>query len=68
MSYNDIIEARAKRDAKEATVVKGRRGPKRKSSTPMLTEPKKTWKSEVEFAEDEIKALGLGDYRSVLQF
>jgi len=32
ISYEDIGEAQAKRDAKEATVVKGKRGPKRESS------------------------------------
>jgi len=32
MSYKDILEAQVKRDAKEAIPVKGKRGPKRKSS------------------------------------
>ena len=61
-----MVEAQAKRDAKEV-VVKGKRGPKRKSSTPLEAEAKRTRKSEVEVAEDEIKALGLGNYCSVLQ-
>ena len=51
MSYDDIVEAQAKCDAKEV-VVKGKRGPKQ---------------SEVEVAEDEIKVLGLGNYCSILQ-
>jgi hypothetical protein len=68
MSYDDIVEAQAKRDAKDAAVVKGKRGPKRKSSAPMLAEAKRTRKSEVEVAEDEIKAMGLENHCSVLQF
>ena len=35
ISYEDIVEAQAKCDAKEAVPVKGKRGPKRKSSTPV---------------------------------
>ena len=46
-----------------AAVVKGKRGPKRKSSAPVVAQAKR---SEVEVAEDEIEALGLGNYRSVL--
>jgi hypothetical protein len=69
MSYEDIVEAQAKRDAKEAVVVKGKRGrPKRKSSAPVLVEAKRTRKSEVEAAEDEIKAMGLENHCSILQF
>jgi hypothetical protein len=68
MSYEDIRKAQAKRDEKEATVVKGKRGPKRKSSAPVLAEAKRTRKSEVEVAEDEIKAMGLKNHCSVLQF
>ena len=67
MSYEDIVEAQGKRDAKEATVVKGKRGPKRKSSTPVLAETKRTRKSEVEVVKDKIEALGLRNYCSVLQ-
>ena len=67
MSYDDIVEAQAKRDAKEA-MVKGKRGPKRKSSAPLQAEAKRTWKSKVKVAEDEIKALGLGNYCSVHNF
>ena len=37
MSYKDIVGAQAKRDAKEAIVVKGKPGPKRKSSVPIPT-------------------------------
>lgn len=67
MSYDDIIEAQAKRDAKEAIVQKGKRGPKRKCSAPVLAEAKRTRKSEVEVAEDKIKVMGLGNYCSVLR-
>jgi hypothetical protein len=67
MSYEDIVEAQAKRDAKEASVVKGERGPKRKSSAPTLAEAKRTQKREAEVAKEEIKVLGLGNHCSVLQ-
>ncbi|KAH7065083.1 hypothetical protein B0J12DRAFT_693463 [Macrophomina phaseolina] len=66
MSYAEIVEAQAKRDAKEATARNGKRGRKRKGSAPMLVEAKRTRRSEVEVAEDEIKAMGLGDYCSIL--
>lgn len=67
MSCEDIVEAQAKRDTKEASVVKGKRGLKCKSSAPILAEAKRTRKSEVEVAKEEIKALGLGNHCSVLQ-
>jgi hypothetical protein len=52
MSYESIFEAQAKRDAKEASVVKkGRRGLKRRSSAHILAEAKWTLKSEVEVAK-----------------
>jgi hypothetical protein len=62
------VEAQGKRDAKEAVLVKGKRGLKRKSSTPVVAEAKRTRKSEVEVAECEFEALGLGNYCSVLKF
>ena len=65
MSYDDIVEAQAKHDAKEV-VVKGKCGPKRKSSAPLQAEVKRTRKSKVEIAEDEIKALGREITSSVL--
>lgn len=68
MSYEDIVEAQAKRDAKEAAPVKGKRGPKRKSAAPAVAQAKRKRKSEVETAEDEIEALGLGEYCAVLRF
>lgn len=68
MSYEDIIEARVKRDAKEAISVKGKRGRKRKSSTLVATEAKKSRMNEVELAKREIEVLGLGNYCSVLKF
>jgi hypothetical protein len=66
MSYEDIVEVQAKRNAKEAAVVKEKRGLKRKSSAPVVAQAKRTRKSEVEVAEDEIEAMGLGNYCSVL--
>ncbi|XTI93263.1 hypothetical protein V2W45_1347754 [Cenococcum geophilum] len=72
MSYEDIIEAQAKRAAKEAAkeaaVVKGRRGRKRKSPAPAGAKTKKAWRSEAEVAEDEIAAAGMENHCSVLQF
>jgi hypothetical protein len=68
MSYEDIVEAQARRDAREAILVKGKRGPKRKSSTSVVMEAKRTRSSEVEVAEDKIKAMGLENHCSVLQF
>lgn len=68
MSYEDIVEAQAKRDAKEAAAVKVKRGPKRKSATPVVAQAKRKRKSEAETAEDEIRALGLGGYCSILIF
>jgi hypothetical protein len=67
ITYEDIEMAKADRDAKEANVVKGKRGPKRKSSTPVLAKAKRTRKSEVKAAENEIKAMGLESHCSVLQ-
>jgi hypothetical protein len=57
-----------KRDAKEAVLVKGKPGSKRKSSAPVVTEAKRTRKSEVEVTECRIEALGLGNYCSILKF
>ena len=54
-----FAEAQAKRDAKEVAVVKGKRGPKRKSSARVVAQAKRARKSEVEVAEDEIEVQGL---------
>jgi len=67
MSYEDIVEAQAKRDAKETAVVKGKPGRKRKASAPVAAQAKRTRRSEVEVAMQEIEAEGLGSYCSVLQ-
>jgi hypothetical protein len=68
MSYEDIVKAQAKRDAKEAAVVKGKRGRKRKSSVSVAAPAKRPRKSELEVAMEEIKTDGLEKYCSVLQF
>jgi len=60
MSYEDIKAAQAKRDAKEAAIVKGRPGRKRKSSAPTAGKAKRTKKSELEAEKEEIEAEGLG--------
>jgi len=44
MSYEDIVEAQAKCDAKEAGVVKGNRGRKRKASVPEVVQAKRVRK------------------------
>ena len=67
MSYEDIVEAQAKCDAKEAGVVKGNRGRKRKASVPEVVQAKRVRKSELEVAEGEIEALEFGNHCSVLQ-
>jgi hypothetical protein len=41
MSYEDIVQAELKRDAKDAPVVKGKPGPKRKSSAPVVVQAKR---------------------------
>ena len=67
IGYKDIIEAQAKRDTKEAAVVKGKPGRKRRSSALVLKEAKRTRRSKLEVAEEEIEAGGLDNYCSVLQ-
>ena len=67
MSYEDIKAAQAKRDAKEAALVKGRPGRKRKSSAPTAGKAERTKKSELEAEKEEIEAEGFGNYCSVLQ-
>ena len=68
MSYEDIVEAQSKCDAKDATVVRDKPGRKHKSSVPMAAQAKRPRKSDVEAPEEEVEALGFGDHCSVLQF
>ena len=68
MGHENIIEAQAKRDAKEAAVVKGKRGRKRKATAPEQTQAKTTRKNEMEVAGGIIEAEGMGSYCSVLRF
>lgn len=72
MSYEDLDEARGKRAAKEAAKAAAgpaKRGRKRKGSAPEAeAKATKARRSEVEVAEDEIAAAGLGDHCSVLCF
>jgi len=52
MSYEDILEAQAKLDAKKASVVKGKPSRKRKGSAAAAAAPiKRTRRSELEVAE-----------------
>jgi multidrug resistance efflux pump len=67
MSYEDIVEAQAKLDAKKA-MMKGKPGRKRKDSIAVATQAKRTRRSELEVAEQEIKVDGMGSSCSVLQF
>jgi hypothetical protein len=67
MSYEDIVEAQAKRDAKEAAVAKGKPGRKRKASALVEASAKRARKSELEVAEKEIEALEFGIHCAVLQ-
>jgi hypothetical protein len=67
MSYEDIVEAQRQRDLKEATaeVSRGRRS-KRNPAAQVLR--KRSHGQELEEAEQEIKALGMEEYCSVLDF
>jgi hypothetical protein len=67
MSYEDIVEAQKHRDIKEAAaeVTRGRRS-KRNSAAQVLG--KRSRGQELEEAEHEIKALGMEEYCSVLDF
>jgi hypothetical protein len=67
MGYNNIVEAQANGNAKEGAVVKEKRTPKRKNSTPVVASAKMIRKGEAEVAEHEINAMRLGNYCSVLQ-
>jgi hypothetical protein len=64
MSYEDIQEAQRKRDEKDATGT-GRRGRKRKNSTPQSGVEKKSREEEVAQAHSEIQACGLEAHCSV---
>lgn len=64
MSFEEIAEARKKRDEKDAAGT-SRRGRKRKNSAPAPSRGKKTRVEEIEEADREIIALGSGRYCSV---
>ena len=67
MSYKDIVEAQKQRDLKEAAAeVTWGRWSKRNASTQVLG--KRSRGDELEEAEHEIKAIGMGKYCSVLRF
>jgi hypothetical protein len=65
-SFEDIIEARRKREEKDAAGA-GRRGSKRKNSasTPAYSRSQKSRAAEVEEAHCEINASGMRGYCSV---
>lgn len=65
MSYEDIVEAQRKRDARE---VDGEHKAASKTKRKAPTARKKSRSSELEDAKREVKASGLGQYCSVLQF
>ena len=70
MSYNNIVEAQRKWDAKDTThgvLAKRGRGRPRKNPAPKPAEPKRQRQSELNVAEDEIKTMGLQEYCSLLQ-
>jgi hypothetical protein len=70
LSYEDIVEAQQKRDLKDAETVafRGRRISRRKGSAPSKIIGKRTRSHEREEAIDEIRALGMEEYCSVLKF
>jgi hypothetical protein len=65
---NELLRHKRSVTRKDAIVVEGKRGRKRKGSAPVVAEAKRTRKSEMEVAESEIEALGLEDHCSILQF
>ena len=67
MSYEDIEKERANRAAKEAAAASKQRSRKCKSTAPAGTKAKKARRSDVEIAEDEIAAGGMGNYCSIFQ-
>ena len=67
MSYDDIVGAQRKRDTKEAITLGGKRGSRRLQNR-RPNERKRSGAEELEHGKREIKALGLEEYYSVLQF
>ena len=67
MTYDDIVEAQRKRDVKEVIAPGAKRG-SRRLQNPKLDERKRSRAEELEHGRREIKALGLEEYCSVLQF
>jgi hypothetical protein len=63
MSYEDIVEAQTKRDARAAGRIS-----KRKKSAPASGQELGSRCHEVEKAEEEIRTLGLANYCSILHF
>lgn len=69
MSYEDIVEAQRKRDAREVDrELKAASKTKHKAQTLTMAARKKPRSSELEDAKRNVKAPGLGQYCSVLQF
>ena len=66
MTYDDIVEAEQKRAAKVSAVGVKRGGRHPKGSK--LGEGKRSRADELEIDKGEIKALGLEEYCSILQF
>jgi hypothetical protein len=67
MTYDDIVEAQRKRDVKEAIAPGAKRG-SRRLQNPKPDKRKRSPAEELEHGKREIKALGLEEYCSVLQF
>jgi len=69
LSYEDIVEAQQKRDIKaEAVAVQGRQTSKCNKATPSQVIGKRSRSHEREEARDEIRALDIEEYCSVLKF
>jgi len=62
-----MVEAQRKRNIKEATTPGAKRG-SRRLQNPKPDERKRSRVEELEYGKREIKALGLEEYCSVLQF
>jgi hypothetical protein len=69
MSYDAIVQAQEKRDAKETnTPNQPQRGRKRQATAAIEDQHKRPRLEEVEKANREIEALGLRKYCSIIQF
>lgn len=68
ISYEDIVEAQQKRDMKDAETVAVRGRRTKRNGAPSKIKGKRTRSHERDEAVEEIRALGMEEYCSVLKF